>query len=256
MASSPALDHGLAILTLLARVPEPLAASVISRTLGLPRSTTYRLLAVLGEHGFVTYLPDQRRYGLGAAVFELGSAYQRHAPLARIARPILDRLVTTTTQNAHLAVLHGRDVYYVLEGRAPGRRGLVTDVGVRLPATITASGLAMLAQLPAPGVRALFPDADAFVQRLGRGPTGPVELWRALAEVRHRGYAVEEGSVTAGLSSVAQAVTDHQGHPVAAVALTFDPAEVSGPGLDHLVACVTQTTALLARRLGGGLADG
>lgn len=251
MASSPAVDHALAVLTLLARVPEPLAASVISRTLGLPRSTTYRLLAVLSEHGFVTYLPDQRRYGLGVAVFELGSAYQRQAPLARIARPILDRLVTTTTQNAHLAVLHGRDVYYVLEGRAPGRRGLVTDVGVRLPATITASGLAMLAQLPAAGVRALFPDADAFVQRLGRGPTGLVELRRALAEVRRRGHAVEDGSVTAGLSSVAQAVLDHQGHPVAAVALTFDPAEVAGPELDHLVAAVAQTTALLARRLGG-----
>ena len=107
MASSPAVDHALTVLTLLARMPEPMAASLISQTLGLPRSSTYRLLAVLGERGFVTYLPDQRRYGLGVAVFELGSAYQRQAPLARIARPLLDRLVHTTTQNAHLAVLHG-----------------------------------------------------------------------------------------------------------------------------------------------------
>ena len=254
MASSPAVDHALAVLTLLARMPEPMAASLISQTLGLPRSSTYRLLAVLDERGFVTYLPDQRRYGLGVAVFELGSAYQRQAPLARIARPLLDRLVHTTTQNAHLAVLHGRDVYYVLEGHAPGRRGLVTDVGVRLPATVTASGLAMLALLPAAGVRAVFPDPDALVQRNGRGPATPTQLRRALIEVRRRGYATEDGSVTAGLSSVAQAVPDHTGHPVAAVAVTFGTDEVDPAELDHLVQAVGQTASLLARRLGGGTA--
>lgn len=251
MASSPAIDHALSVLALLARMPEPMPASLISRTLSLPRSTTYRILAILGEHGYVTYLPDQRRYALGITVLELGSAYQRQAPLARIARPILDRLVQTTTQNSHLTVLHGRDVYYVLEARAPGRRGLVTDVGVRLPATITASGLAMLAMLPNPGVRALFPDADAFVQRNGMGATSPGELRRALTEVRNRGYAFEEGSVTAGLSSVAQAVPDHRGHPVAAMAITFATEEVDPAQLTDLIHAVTQTARLLTRRLGG-----
>ena len=59
----------------------------------------------------------------------------------------------------------------VIEERVPGRPSLVTDVGVRLPATLTASGLALLAALPAPQVRALYPDASAFVQRHGTGPT-------------------------------------------------------------------------------------
>ena len=42
-----------------------------------------------------------------------------------------------------IAVLHGRDVLYVVEERAPGRPPLVTDVGVRLPAHLTASGRAI-----------------------------------------------------------------------------------------------------------------
>ena len=57
-------------------------------------------------------------------------------------------------------MLHGRDVLYVVEERAPGRPPLVTDVGVRLPAHLTASGRAILAALPAAQVRALYPDAD------------------------------------------------------------------------------------------------
>ena len=112
-------------------------------------------------------------------------------------------------------MLHGRDVLYVIEERAPGRPLLVTDVGVRLPATLTASGLAMLAQLPAAQVRALFPHRDTLVQRDGHGPTSVSELRRELTEVRTRGYALEDDSVSAGLSSVARAVLDHTGHPVA-----------------------------------------
>ena len=121
---------------------------------------------------------------------------QRQAPLQRIARPALRRLVDQTTQNAHLSVLHGRDVLYLIEERAVGRPLLVTDVGVRLPAVLTASGLAMLARLPARQVRALYPDRASLVQRNERGPTSPTELRRLLIDVRARGFGVEDGSVT------------------------------------------------------------
>ena len=108
MANAPAAKHALALLTLLARHTEPLPAGSIARELGLPRSTTYHLLAVLRDAGFVTHLEEERRYGLGVAAFELGSAYQRQAPLQRFARPLLGRLVDHTTHNPHIAVLHGR----------------------------------------------------------------------------------------------------------------------------------------------------
>ena len=252
MSRAPAADRVLAVLTMLARHPEPLAAGMIAATLGLPRSTTYRLLDALQERGFVAYLPDRRQYGLGVAVYELGSAYQRQTPLQRIARPILHRLVDETTQNAHLAVLHGRDVYYVIEDRAPGRALLITDVGVRLPATVTASGLAMLSRLSSRQLSALYPASDALVQRDGRGPATVSELRRILTDVRRRGHAWEEDLVTVGLSSVAQAVVDHVGHPVAGVAVTYTAAEVDEAEQRDLVRAVNRTADLLGRRLGGG----
>jgi DNA-binding IclR family transcriptional regulator len=242
MANAPAARHTLELLALLARHTEPLPAGAIARELGLPRSSTYHLLAVLRDHGFVTHLPEERRYGLGVAAFELGSAYQRQAPLQRIARPLLGRLVDSTTHNAHLAVLHGRDVLYVIEERAPGRPLLVTDVGVRLPATLTASGLAMLAELPAAQLRALFPHRDTLVQRDGQGVTS----------VSDRGYAVEDDSVSPGLSSVARAVLDHTGHPVAGVAVTFPGAEVDTDERARIALAVTRAATTLSSRIGGG----
>lgn len=251
MANAPAATQALAVLRLLARHTEPQPAAAIARDLGLPRSSVYHLLRVLGDDGFVVHLPEERRYGLGVAAFELGSAYMRQAPLQRVARPLLTRLVDTTTHNAHLAVLHGRDVLYLLEERAPGRPSLVTDVGVRLPAQLTASGLAMLAALPGAQLRALFPSRDAFVQRHGVGPRSLPELRTEVQQVRRAGFASEDGSVTPEFASVASAVLDHNGHPLAGVAVTFPTADVGPRGRGALAAQVSRTAAELSRRISG-----
>jgi DNA-binding IclR family transcriptional regulator len=249
--NAPAAAHALGVLKLLARHATPMPATAIARDLGLPRSSVYHLLAVLRDEGFVVHLPEERRYGLGVAAFELGSAYSRQEPLQWVARPVLARLVDATTQNGHLAVLHGRDVLYVIEERAAGRPGLVTDVGVRLPAPITASGLAMLAALPAAQVRALFPGRAAFVQRDGAGPASMLQLRGLLREVRQRGCAEEHGSVTAGFASVASAVLDHGGHPVAAVALTFSSESVGAAEREALAGYVKVAAAEIARGIRG-----
>lgn len=249
MSAAPAADRILDVLDLLAGESEPLAGGIVAHRLGLPRSTTYRLLAILVERGYVVYLPQDRRYGLGAAAYELGSAYQRQAPLQRVARPILHDLVDRSQQNAHLCVLHGRDVLYLIEERAPGRPLLVTNVGVRLPSISTASGLAMLAALPATQIRALFPDAGSFVET-AQGPSTPTGLRRMLTDVRNRGFATEEDSITEGLSSVAQIVRDHAGYPAAAIAATYRTVDVSASERRTLLDRVNQAAAQLSRRLG------
>jgi DNA-binding IclR family transcriptional regulator len=216
------------------------------RACGLPRSTAYHLLRAMVDEGFVVHLPDEHRFGLGVAAFEVGSGYSRQEPLQRIARRPLAALVDRVGQTAHLAVLHGRDVLYVLEERAPGRPPLVTDVGVRLPAHLTASGRAILARLPAAQVRALYPEPAAFVDRHGTGPRTLSSLRTVLSETRQRGYAVEEGEVTPGLASVAAAVLDHNGHPVAGVAITYPEGDPI-----TLARQVRRTTDALTQRIGG-----
>ncbi len=250
-AAAPAAGHALDILGLLARHGEPVPAAAIGRELGLPRSSVYHLLTVLRDRGYVRHLAEERRYGLGVAAYELGTAYQRQAPLQRLARGAIDRLVDAAGHNAHLAVLHGRDVLYVIEQRAPGRPLLVTDVGVRLPAPLTATGLAMLAELPAAQVRALFPGRESLVHRDGRGPGSVSALRRELAAVRQRGYAVEDGLVTPGQNSVARAVLDHNGYPAAGVAVTFPGDAVDAAGVRRLVDAVAVAAADLTTRLGG-----
>jgi DNA-binding IclR family transcriptional regulator len=247
----PAARQVIALLDALARQPGPVPAAVLVRDLGLPRSTVYHLLAELTAAGLAVHLPEERRYGLGPAALELGTAFLRQEPLARLARPVLARLVDRVGQSAHLAVLHGREVLYVVEERAPGRPPLVTDVGVRLPAHLTASGRAILAGLPAAQVRALFPDPAAFVDRHGVGPRSLSALRRVLVEVRSTGWATEDGEVTPGFASVAAAARDHTGRPVAGLALTFRSADADRAARERLARSALTAAAELTRRVGG-----
>jgi len=248
MSQMPAATRALRVLRFLSGQPDPVPLDRIAHAVGLPRSSAYHLVTAMIAEGFVTHLPEEHRYGLGVAAFEVGSGYARQAPLQRIAHRPLAELVDALGHSAHLAVLHGRDVLYVLEERAPGRPPLVTDVGVRLPAPLTASGRAILAALPGRQVRALFPDRDAFVQRNRPGPGSPSALRVLLAETRQRGFATEDGEVTPGFASVATAVLDHNGHPVAGVAVTYP----SDPGHDpRIVKAVRGTAEAITRRLVG-----
>ncbi len=246
MGQVPAATKAMRVLRFLATQPDPVPLDRVMRACDLPRSTAYHLIQAMIEEGFVVHLPEERRYGLGLAAFEVGSGYLRQEPLQRIARRPIATLADQVGESAHLAVPHGRDVLYVVEERAPGRPPLVTDVGVRLPAHLAASGRAILAALSPAQVRALYPDRAAFVNRTGVGPAGPGALRTVLSETRQRGYAVEDGEITTGFASVAAAVLDHNGQPVAAVAITYPTG--SAEGLDEPVRA---TAAALTRRLGG-----
>ena len=147
----------------------------------------------------------------------------------------------------------GRDALYVIEERAAGRPALVTDTDVRLPAHLTASGLAMLAALPPQQLRALYPTRDAFTERHGGGATTLTELRRELTEVRRDGFAQEIGLVSEDFATVACAVVDHHGYPLAAVAVTFPRADE--PPSRQLIGQVEQTAAGISRRLGARTAS-
>jgi len=250
----PAADATLRILSHLATLRGPAPAASIATALDLPRSTVYHLLATLVEHGYVVHLPEERRYGLGVAAFELSSGFSRQQPLARLGAPLVAGLVDTVAESGHLAVLHGRDVLYLVEERAPRRPSLVSDVGVRLPAHLTATGRAMLAELPAAQVRALYPDASAYAPGAAGEASGAWSLRRlrtVLAEVREHGFAAEDGEVTAGLASVGVAVLDHTGWPAAAIAVTFPVERADESRRAALVAEVDRAATELSRRIRG-----
>lgn len=252
--NAPAASRALEALRALAAAPGPVTAAALGRQLGIPRSSTYHLLAAMSGAGFVTHYPEEERWGLGVGAFEIGAAYLRHEPLERLGRPLLHRLAHDAASRAsvvvHLGVLHGRETLYLLRDSPSRSVTVVADVGVRLPAALTASGRAMLAELPPAQVRALFPSKDSFVDRTGSGPTSLTALTRLLASERSRGWAEEDGFVMPGFASVAAAALDRSGRPVASIGLTFRSERVDAATRASLAGAAMRAARELSRRMG------
>lgn len=223
MSRVPAASQTLALLRALAERGPSTAASLAS-AVGLPRSTAYHLLAVLSDEGFVVHLPEEQRWALGPMAFSVGQAYLRYDPREALARPLIKALADDVGHTAHLGVLHGVEVVYLIKESSRHRKDsptLITGIGVHLPAATTASGRAMLAHLPSDQLRALMSTPDAFIGRTGRGPRSLSTLRRTLSAEQAQGYAHEVGEVLDGYASVAAAVLDRAGRPAASVSVTY-----------------------------------
>lgn len=230
MSKVPAATHTLAILRLLMTTDAPISAARIAAQLRLPRSTTYQLLKVMVDAGFVMHLKSHRTYGLGAAAYSLAQAYSTQQPLVRASTRHAQALAKLAGGSAHVSRLSSEmEVLYVLEERSATAVSLITDVGVRLAAERTASGRAMLAALP---------DAElkARVDAAGLGRQWQ-KIHTMVQQVRLRGWAEETEEVSVGQSSIAAAVLDHTGRPAAALAVTFTP----GVGVDKHAELVAET---------------
>nr|WP_218840664.1 IclR family transcriptional regulator [Corynebacterium sp. ACRPJ] len=208
----PAARHALEILKLLSTIDVPISAARIQGELGLPRSSTYHLLAEMVDAGFVAHLPEHKTYGLGLAAYSMASAYVTQQPLVRMATRDLERCADLVGGSGHLSRMAGSEILYLQEVRAAGAISLVTEVGVRLQAHKTASGRVMLAHLPDAEVRAAFDTA---------GGSGFSALKERLRLVAARGWDQEVEEITRGQASVAVPILDHLDRPAAAVAVTY-----------------------------------
>lgn len=241
-STSPAVGRALDLLSYLAQRTGTVTASTLARDLALPRSSVYHILTVLTERGFTVYVPEARGYALGAAAYQLASAFTMHDQLERLARPVLRTVAAAAGITVHLGILRGASTLYLLKEYPPRQSELepplVTAVGVLLPAHLTANGRAILAHLPPEQLRALYSRPGDFVSRTGRGPRTLEELQTALALERAQGWSEEVELIAAGLRSAAAPIFDLHGQPVAAISSTWrsrvalrDPSELIG----HLV---------------------
>jgi DNA-binding IclR family transcriptional regulator len=249
-SSVKSAERLLAVLELLAKHACPVPTMMIARECAIPKSSLHHLLNVMRARHFVTYYEVERAWGLGVSVFEIGSAYLRSAPLQRMGRHLLIELTQRTGETSHLAMLHGTEVLYIDKEQPIGSATkLVTEIGVRLPAHLTAVGRAILAECTEAQVRAIYAN-NALVLRTGHGPTSVDGLLRDLVEVRARGIAYDVEMVTPGISCLAAPVFSHEGVPIAAIGITYVSAQRSDPSVQLAVDVVREVSRRLSANLG------
>ena len=244
-----ALLRGLQILTSFTVQDPELDLTTLSRRLRLPKGTLVRLLDCLKFAGFVEADPRKGVYRLGVRVLEVGSVYQQTATLDGVARPVLDDLAQRCGQTTNLGVLDEGQVIHLVVVAAPSPLRYDAYVGMRADAHCTGLGKALLAGLAAPDLAA-FLDGRALVAKTPKTVTTPEGLRAALAEVRRRGYALDDEETLLGLRCVAAPVKAPDGGTVAAVSASGPRTDFEGERLQAMVEAVCAAAAAVSRRLG------
>ena len=121
------LDKSVLVLHALSAATDGMSLAEMQDATGLPRATAHRLAAALEDHGLVRRNGDGR-YVLGFTLAALAGAAQRQFPLAAAARPVLERLVSTTGESVQLYVREGDNRRCILSLQSPhGLRWIITE---------------------------------------------------------------------------------------------------------------------------------
>jgi IclR family KDG regulon transcriptional repressor len=203
----------------------------VAHDLGVAPSTAHRMLSTLVAEGFAIRVAG-RRYRRGPAVLRLPVRRPVAVVVVRdVARPTLEALSRMTGETTHLAIIDGLDVIGVDHVEGQGAVVYHHPVGSRVPAHATAVGLALLAHSPE-AAEALV--AEGLTRMTDTTLPHGEALRATLAEVRERGYAINDRGWHPETAGVASPILDRAGEAVAALG-------ISGP------AARLATTAELAR---------
>jgi DNA-binding IclR family transcriptional regulator len=203
--------------------PPSLGVTEIARDAGLPKSTAFRLLNVLTDHGFVAR--NGSRYCLGFRMFELGShtAYSRPRSIRAVATPVLCDLYAKFRSTVHLGVLDGDEVLYLEKLHGPDQMNTPSHVGSRLPASLTAVGKVLLAFANPDDITKLL--ESELPRRTQYSITDRTVLADGLAAIRRDGYGVDHEESTLGI--VCYAAPIRVGQRVVAAVSLCTPASAS-----------------------------
>lgn len=251
---SPAVDRALTLLEKLVESKSPMTLTALAAEAGIPLATCAAIMQTFEARGYAArrvvgrshfWRPTLKLNGLVAQ-------YMRGIDLGQIVQPYLQELVGQTQMAAHVGLLEGDMIVYAAKVAAPGLVQFDTYPGKMTRFNLTALGQAVVAYLPEDQVEPLLSDLAP-----GAGPgarqVSAADMRIRLAEVRLRGYAVEDEEEEAGVGCIAAPFFDTAGQVLGSVGVTGFADQVRGARLRRNADLVVQASRHLSHELGQGL---
>lgn len=197
------IARAAAIMRALGSNPQGLSLAAIAQVVELPRSTVQRIINALEEEFLVESRGPSGGFRLGPALGQLIN--QTQTDIITLVRPHLAALAEQLQESACLSSLVGDKTYVVDRIVAERELRVVFPIGINAPAYATASGKALLAELPAETLSHLLPDPlPALTSKtLARGAL--------LAQIGNSSVAEDHDEYIEGLSSYAVVLDTYLG---------------------------------------------
>jgi DNA-binding IclR family transcriptional regulator len=227
-------------------VDEPLlGVTEIARRIGPHKSAVSRTLATLKRVGLVERDPRSGRFQPGIGVIGLAGPLLANLDVRRVARSALE--ATRRTEDTTALILWSRyEAISVEQIPSPRQVKHKSPIGTRYGRHASSSVQVSLSEAQ---VRVLL---ERGLQQYSNRTEADIDPYLArLAEVRQRGYAINDGETHLEEVGIAAPIHDHRDEPVAAVLLSAPRFRLARKALPGHGEAVHQTAHEITARLGG-----
>lgn len=243
------VDRALDILECISAKNGLLTVDQIVSATGLPKTTTFRILATLAARRMVERDPQTQTYRLGMLALVIGVRAMGDLDLRRGARPHLEQLVAATGETVHLSILSDDSALCLDKLDASRSMRMSSFVGFLDPLHCSGVGKALLAFQDEPVRRQLIARMR-FEPHTPHTITTPDQLVAQINEIRARGYAIDDEEIEEGLRCIAAPIRDHSGTVVAAVSISGPTTRVTEASVSGIAEAVTNCAQSISRELG------
>lgn len=246
---APALDRGLTILEYLAKSnTRSHTLAQISRDLRLPKSSLLRLLATLETRGYVER-DEQGTYQIGTKILEFETLYRQWPRLRAEASLLMYELAQRAKETCHLAILGEGGAICVDKVDGPKSYSIATKIGGKPALHASAVGKVLLAGLTEAELEQRI-EEHGLPKLTETTITSPHELKIHLAEIRDKGYAVDDEEGEEGMRCVGAPIRDHRGRVIAALSLTGLSPSFGPQRIGNLIEMVKGAAVRISTNLG------
>jgi DNA-binding IclR family transcriptional regulator len=243
----PNLRNACRILKLLADGSDGLKAADIGRRLGIPVTTTLRIMTTLHLEGLVR--KNGTHFELGPVLIQLGSASLAGTEIRTAALPVLEKLTETIDETCHLAIpCDDRSLIVAVQDsphplRAASRPGFLAELHC------SSTGKVFLAFLHYDRLAELYPNRRP-TKRTPHTLTTLAEIRRECDLTRKRGYSLDDEEFNLGVRCLAVPVYAADGHVSAAIGITAATVRFTKDRIPEMADAVSTAARELSRLLG------
>lgn len=236
------VEKAFRVLSVFGADAHALGLTQIAALAEMDKSAAQRFIHTLTKLGYLEREPDSKRWTLAVKTLSLGYHYLRGNHFIQHSQPYLLQLGQITEEACNLTVLDGTEIVFV--SRFPSRHMLATDivVGSRMPAYCSASGTAMLSQMPAERAADIL-DRSNLVAYTPHTTHLRSELLAKFELSAQRGYATAFDQYYLGDLSIAAAVLGSGGRPIGAINVAVSRARYSTEEAEEKFAPLVIATA-------------
>lgn len=184
----------------------------------------------------------------GLKLFSLANMALSGIKLREEARPFLRSLMHETGLTVHMGIVERHEMVLVEKIGPAGMPKLATWLGKRMDLHCTGVGKAVLAHLPEEELRSLI--TSHGLPRHNENTIASMRRLRAeLAQIRTRGYSVDDEEDEIGTRCVGAPIFDRDGRVIAAVSVAGTIDQITPENLSHCAGVVKRAADLVSQTL-------